>query len=311
MTSVQSREKTKYRLLQHRERWAWAVTLFCTMTACSEANLMQLRERLEARIAEGGAETVGLYFRDLESGDSLLLNADTRMHAASMMKVPVMIQLYRDQEAGTLSLDDSVAITKTFRSIVDGSPYDLGAPDDSDTLLYQRVGEQESIRALMERMITVSSNLATNILIELVGAERVTATMRELGADSIEVLRGVEDGKAYRAGLSNTTTARDLGVIFEAIYEQRAAGPESCREMIDILSRQRFNEGIPAGLPAGTRVAHKTGSITEIRHDGGIVYTEAGDAFVLVVLTKGIEDSSVADALIADVGRLAFDYVAG
>ncbi len=279
-------------------------------SGCGPDRLAELRSRLEARIGESGAEVVGVYFRDLTSGDSILIDVDSRMHAASMMKVPVLIQLFRDAEAGRFALDDSVVITNRFASIVDGSPYELSVTDDSEETLYGRLGERESIRQLAELMINVSSNLATNILIELVDAKRVQATMRELGADSIAVLRGVEDIKAYRAGLSNTTTARDLGVIFEAIYENRAASPESCREMLEILSRQRFNEGIPAGLPAGTRVAHKTGSITAIRHDGGIVYTEDGKAFVLVVLTKGIEESSVADALIADVARLVYEEVA-
>jgi len=273
--------------------------------------MAELRSRLEARIGESGAEVVGVYFRDLTSGDSILIDVDSRVHAASTMKVPVLIQLFRDAEAGAFALDDSVVVTNTFESIVDGSPYELSVPDDSEGTLYARLGEKESIRQLAELMITVSSNLATNILIELVKAERVQATMRELGADSIAVLRGVEDIKAYQAGLSNTTTARDLGVIFEAIYEGRAASAESCHEMIEILARQRFNEGIPAGLPAETRVAHKTGSITEIRHDGGIIFAADGKAFVLVVLTKGIEDSSVADALIADVARMVYADVAG
>ena len=220
-----------------------------------------------------------------------------------------MLQLFRDAEGGVLSLDDKLTITKTFSSIVDGSPYDLGAPDDGDTTLYARLGERESVRKLTELMITVSSNLATNMLIEHVGAPRVQATMRELGADSIAVLRGVEDIKAYEAGLSNTTTARDLGVIFSAIAEGRAASDKSCREMVEIMARQEFNEGIPALLPPGTRVAHKTGSITEIRHDGGIVFVEDGPSFVLVVLTKGIADSEVADRLIADIARMFFERV--
>ena len=270
---------------------------------------MELQERLETRIAEGGAATVGFYYRDLDSGDSLPLNADTRVHAASTMKVPVMIQLYRDQEAGRLHFDDSVTIARTFRSIVDGSPYDLGAPDDSDTLLYGRVGERESIRALLDRMITVSSNLATNILIELVGAERVTATMRGLGADSIEVLRGVEDTKAYRAGLSNTTTARDLGAIFTAIAENRAASEASCREMIDVLLRQEFNNNIPLGLPQGTPIAHKTGWITQyVTHDAGIVYRPDGRRYVLAVLTSGVEDDKEADQLIGDLSKIVWDW---
>lgn len=277
-------------------------------TACGEAPPPSLRSRVEARIASSGAETVGLYFLDLDSGDSLLVNPDVRVHAASMMKVPVMIQLFRDQEAGHLALDDSVVITRTFRSIVDGSPYDLSAPDDSDTILYRRVGEPESIRELTERMITVSSNLATNILIELVGAERTQRSMRELGADSIAVLRGVEDIKAYEAGLNNTTTARDLGLIFTAIADSRAARPESCREMIAILRRQEFNEGIPSALPGDVRVAHKTGSITRIRHDGGIVYPPERGPYVLVILTRGLDDHDAADRLISDLSRMIYEH---
>jgi len=279
------------------------------VTGCTHSAISALHGAIERRAISSGAETVGVYFKDLESGDSVLYAADRRVHAASMMKVPVMIQLFRERDAGRLRLDDSVTITKTFASIVDGSPYDLGAPDDSDTTLYRRVGERESVRYLMDRMIAVSSNLATNILIELVGADRTQATMRELGADSIAVLRGVEDTKAFEAGLNNTTTARDLGVLFSAIAEGQAASPESCREMIAILERQEFNEGIPAGLPSEARVAHKTGWISGIRHDGGIVTLGDGRQFVLVVLSQGIAEPAVADELIADVARLSYEFV--
>ncbi len=281
------------------------------VTGCGDGRLASLQSQIEGRVRATDAETVGVYFKNLESGDSVVHAADRRVHAASMMKVPVLIQLFRDHEAGLLALDDTVQLTKTFRSIVDGSPFDLSAPDDADTALYNRLGERESIRFLAERMVIVSSNLATNMLIELVGAERVQASMRELGADSIAVLRGVEDIKAYEAGLSNTTTARDLGVIFAAIAEEKAAGPESCREMIAILERQEFNEGIPAGVPSSARVAHKTGWITGIRHDGGIVTLPDGRRYVLVVLTRGFADVAAADSLIVDVSRLVYDAIAG
>lgn len=278
---------------------------------CVREEPLDFRTAIVRAVERSGAETAGIYFKDLSTGDSLLVDADAPVHAASMMKVPVMVQVFRDVEAGTLGLDDSLVITATFRSIVDGSFYELSVPDDSDTTLYRRVGERVSVRELMDRMITVSSNLATNMLIERVGADRTQRTMRDLGAASIAVLRGVEDAKAYEAGLNNTTTARDLGTIFSAIADNRAASAASCRAMVEILARQEFNEGIPAGLPPGTRVAHKTGWITGIRHDGGIVYLPDGGAYVLVVLTRGIEDVDAADRLIAAVSRIAYRRVTG
>src|SRR6184192_4976375 len=151
-------------------------------------------------------------------------------------------------------------------------------------------------------MITRSSNLATNLLIERVGAARAQASARGLGAWSIQVLRGVEDGKAYRAGLNNTTTARDLGALLAAIAQHRAASPSSCEEMLRILGRQEFNEGIPVGVPPGTRVAHKTGWIGEVvYHDAALVYPSAGVGYVLVVLTGGIKEDSVAHNLVGPV----------
>ncbi len=134
--------------------------------------------------------------------------------------------------------------------------------------------------------------------------------MRLLGAWSIQVLRGVEDGKAYHAGLNNTTTARDLGALLAAIAQNRAASPSSCEEMLKILGRQEFNEGIPVGVPPGTRVAHKTGWIGEVvYHDAALVYPPSG-SYVLVVLTGGIKEDSVAHNLVADLSRMVYAAVA-
>lgn len=263
---------------------------------------------MEARIAAAPARAVGVYYRDLTTGDSLTVGGATRFHAASTMKVPVMIQLFRDRDAGLLSLDDSVPITNTFRSIVDSSPYQLDVTDDSDSSLYKRLGQRASIRELIELMETVSSNLATNLLIAKIDAKRANATAHALGADSILVLRGVEDGKAYRAGLNNTTTARDLGVLLAAIAQGRAASPAACREMLAILGRQHFNEGIPAGLPPGTTVYHKTGWVGEVvYHDAALVEPAGGNRYVLVVTTGGIQKDDDAHALVRDISKLVFD----
>src|SRR6266581_4617342 len=235
--------------------------LLLLLTTQSDSSL---GSRIRARIAQAPARAVGVYYRDLTTGDSLTVGAATRFHAASTMKIPVMIQLFRDRDTGLLSLDDSITVTNTFRSIVDTSPYQLDITDDSDSSLYKRLGQRASIRELIELMETVSSNLATNLLIAKVDAKRANATAHALGADSILVLRGVEDDKAYRAGLNNTTTARDLGMLLAAIANGTAASAGSCRDMLAILGRQHFNEGIPAGLPAGTRIYHKTGWIGQV-----------------------------------------------
>jgi beta-lactamase class A len=286
------------------KRWL-AVLLTCLATTGAAAqHLDSLRAAIVARIARTPAKAVGVYFHDLGTGDTVLVDANVRFHAASTMKVPVMIQLFRDRDAGTLTLDDSVPITNDFRSIVDGSPYQLDKADDSDSSLYDLVGKKRTIRQLVELMETVSSNLATNLLIALVDAKRANATAHSLGADSILVLRGVEDGKAYRAGMNNTTTARDLGMLFTALAQFRAASPAACREMLEILGRQHFTEGIPAGLPAGTSVQHKTGWIGGVvYHDAGIVRAPGRAPYVLVVLTGGVKDDSVAYGLVRDISH--------
>jgi beta-lactamase class A len=284
------------------------LTLPLLLLAVQAPDSGSLRSRVAARIAQAPARAVGVYYRDLTTGDSLTVGSAVRFHAASTMKVPVMIQLFRDRDVGRLSLDDSITVTNTFHSIVDSSPYQLDVTDDSDSTLYKRLGQRASLRELIELMETVSSNLATNLLIARVGATRANATAHSLGADSILVLRGVEDGKAYRAALNNTTTARDLGMLFAAIANGTAASAASCGEMLAILSRQQFNEGIPAGLPAGTRVYHKTGWIEQVvYHDAGVVEPASRGRYVLVVLTAGIPKNDDAYALVRDLSRLVFE----
>jgi len=130
--------------------------------------------------------------------------------------------------------------------------------------------------------------------------------MHTIGAEHIRVLRGVEDGKAFQQGLNNTTTARDLMIILRRIAERRAVSAKASADMIKIMLDQKFNEGIPAGLPQKARVSHKTGSITRINHDAAIVYPPGRKPYVLVVLTRGIEDEKLAHQLIADISSVVY-----
>jgi beta-lactamase class A len=267
-----------------------------------------LVEQLRARIAQEPGAQVGLAYIDLASGDTLFLSADTSFHAASTMKVPVMIELFRRANTGSFRMNQALLMVNQFASLADGSPYSLDPGSDSDSTLYHRIGDRVPVDTLLRLMITRSSNFATNTLITLVGADQVTRTMRALGAQRIQVLRGVEDGKAFEKGLNNTTTARDLAIILRAIEEGKAASPSGTREMLGILLAQEFNEKIPAGLPNGTRVAHKTGEITAVSHDAAIVYPAGRKPYVLVVLTRGISDGAKSSKLIADLSSIVYRY---
>jgi beta-lactamase class A len=274
------------------------------LTASPADTSASLQAAIRERIARDSGAVVAVVLRDPRSGLRVELSPDLRFHAASTMKIAVLIELGRRIDAGELSWNDSLQIRNQFASIVDGSPYMLDPASDSDSTVYAAIGARWTLRQLATRMIVRSSNLATNLLVERLGPLRITATIRRLGADSMLVLRGVEDGKAYEKGLNNTTTARDLATLLLALARGQAASKGTCAELLRVLEAQEFNDGIPAGLPAGTRVAHKTGEITATWHDAALVYPPDGAPYTLVVLTRGIRDRARGVALQAELARL-------
>ncbi len=285
-------------------RFAPCLALLAAASGCAAPPPPRLQKDLDDFVREQRPGVVCVAYEDLDDGTWATVDADHVLHAASTMKVPVMIEVFRQVDAGELSLDMPVQIKNEFASIVDGSSYELSPEDDSDPDLYEIVGQTRPLGELVERMITKSSNLATNLVIALVDARRVQKTIEQLGTTNTRVLRGVEDIKAYRRGLNNATTARDLAILLTAIVHDEAASAESCRRMITILKAQEDNSMIPAGLPEGTVVAHKTGEITRIHHDAAIVYPKDGHDYVLVVLTANWDDSDASAKVVADVARL-------
>ena len=269
-------------------------------------NLAAAEQQIQRHVAGSHAD-VGIAFRTLDGKTEWFYHADDSFHAASTMKVPVMIELYREVQAGKLKLSDPLTIHNEFRSIVDGSPYKLDPSDDSESDLYKAKGQTRTLTELCELMITISSNLATNLIIEKLGVENIRATVHSLNADGMHVLRGVEDNKAFDKGLNNTTTARALQILLTSIADNTAVGPDASEQMLAILERQKLNEGIPAGLPPGTKVAHKTGEITKIHHDAAIVF--APRPFVLVILVRGLSDIKDSSTLMADITRLLYQSI--
>ncbi len=285
------------------------VSAACSSSATHSDGLEDLRTEILLEI-ESVKGDFGIAFKYLDDDkQTLFVDEHESFHAASTMKVPVMIELYKQAASGKFHLRDSILVHNEFKSIIDGSPFSMELDVDSDEALYGQIGQNSTIYDLMVPMITKSSNLATNILIDLVGAENTTQTMRDLGAKDIQVLRGVEDQKAFDAGKSNTTTAFDLMVIMEAIGSERSVDASSSREMFEVLLDQEFDELIPAKLPDDVIVAHKTGFITGVQHDAAIVKLPNGTTYILVILTKNLEDVEEGKAKITDISRMIYDYV--
>jgi beta-lactamase class A len=283
--------------------------LILSFAGCKkQSSIDSLRDDIQALSAKQDG-VFAVAFKDLQTGEELLINAHETFHAASTMKTPVMIEVFKQASEGKWSLSDSIEIINEFKSIVDSSLYSLNAADDSEQQLYTMTGKKRPLAELMYDMIIVSSNLATNIIIQLVDAKNVTQTMRDLGAQDIQVLRGVEDGKAYEQGLNNTTTAYDLMIIFELMAKGKTVSTEASEAMIKILLDQKFNEIIPAQLPTDVKVAHKTGSITGLRHDSGIVFLPDGRQYVLVLLSKQMSDPEAGVSSMASISKRVYDYV--
>jgi beta-lactamase class A len=271
----------------------------------------QMRKEILAEFAKQPTGTFAVAFKNLSTGQQFLLNAHESFHAASTMKTAILIETFKQAAEHKFSLNDSILIENKFTSIVDGSQFSVDSADDSEKDLYTRIGTKLPIKDLLYRMITESSNFATDLIVELVGAKNANETMHEIGAKDIKVLRGVEDNKAYNLGLNNTVTANDLMVIFDHIANGTVINKKACDAMIDILMHQHFKEKIAAKLPPDVKTATKSGWITKVSHDSGIVFLPDGRKYVIVLLSRGIEDEKAADETLATVSRIIYDHVAG
>jgi len=277
------------------------LTLICgTLISCNES--VTLQDRVETVIRQYPDATVAVAVRDVTTETSLDILPDRSFHAASTMKVPVQIEVWRRIRQQSLISDSTIEVQNSFRSIVDGTPYSI--IEDSDDAIYERLGQRMTISELVYQMITVSSNLATNLLIDFLGAESIQNTVDSLGASGMQVLRGVEDLKAFDLGLSNLTTAHALATLMELIRHGQAVDPVADSNMVDVLLDQRFNEMIPAGLPPDVSVAHKTGQITQIHHDAAIIYPPDSAPYVLVILIEGLAEESESAMLGAEIARI-------
>lgn len=262
-------------------------------------------EGLRELAAEAGAEALAVVYRDLETGEQRALEPDRWFHAASTIKLAVLVALYEVIEKQGIGEDARLHVRNQFTSAADGRYYRVRADRDGNQTVHGYIGRTMRIGHLARHMIVTSSNLATNVLVEMVGADGVRASLERLGIDGIDFRRGVEDERAWQEGINNRVTAAGLADLLQRIAEEEAVSPEASRHMLEVLHDQQFVSGIPAGVPDDARVANKTGEISTVVHDAGIVYLPDRRPYVLVVLTEWAEDGSTSDrrSLIAEVSR--------
>jgi len=275
--------------------------------AVAEVSLYRSVQRIRQ---EHGLEGLGISFYDAETTIQWAYNADHYFHAASTMKLAVLLGVFRQVDRGELSLDAPVHVRNRFTSIVNQEPFMLDLGNDADPDVYGHLGRTMSVGELAYWMITKSSNLATNLLVDVVSIQTIQQALDELEIDGVKVLRGVEDQAAFEAGLNNEVTANGLLKLLRLIADGKAYSQKACDEMLKIMLDQQYRSGIPAGLPKAARVAHKTGNISTVHHDAGIVYLEDRKPYVLVILTQFRAETGRGTA-VAEVSRDIYNALAG
>ena len=252
----------------------------------TEAKVQALRRALDV-IADDSGARFGIWFKDLATGLSLSKNPSLSMHAASTMKTPVLLEVLRRVDAGTMKLSDELPVKNEFKSLVDGSPFSIGL-EESDGPTMKKLGGTATLEFLVTEMIVRSSNLATNLVLSLVGPANVQTFTESLGAPTVKVRRCVEDSKAFDKGLNNETDAAGMGTVMEAAVRSPRLSAAAKAKAWEILIGQTFNEEIPAGLhpQSGAVVGHKTGSISSVQHDAAIVRLPDGREYVLVLMAS-------------------------
>jgi beta-lactamase class A len=249
-----------------------------------------LASRVDEIAQELGSEGLAVSMFDYETGTQWSHNGDRWFHSASTIKVAVLLALFGAVDAGRFSLDSRLHVRNRFLSLLDGTPFRVAAGRDADKDVHAAIGKTMRIGDLARHMIVTSSNLATNLLVDLITVDQAQQMLERHGIGGIELARGVEDDKAFEANFNNRVTANGLVALFRVIYERRGMLPASAREMLDILFEQEFRAGIPAGLPddvrAEARIANKTGEISVAAHDAGLVFLADRKPYVLAVLTE-------------------------
>ncbi|CAN5627393.1 serine hydrolase [soil metagenome] len=269
-----------------------------------------MRKQISDIANEGGALSVGVAYHDYETRSGWSYHGEKWYHAASTIKVPVLVGLYGEIARGELREYSRVHVRNRFCSAAGGTPFRVESGRDANAEVHASIGKTMRVNELAKHMIVTSSNLATNLLIDLVGVEKIQQSLSEMGVEGIELKRGVEDEKAFAAEMNNRVTALGLLGVLRVIEERRAFSDEASAAMLEILHQQQFRSGIPAGLPSDARVANKTGEISTVAHDVGLVYLPDRKPYALAILTEwDASDTSGRRETLAEISRAVYRHL--
>lgn len=267
----------------------------------------RLQKRLEDLEKSGTLTAVAVALYDEETRTSFAWNPERWFHAASTIKIAILAGVFSAIHRGHLLPQSRLHVRNRFHSALDGVPFRVSAERDANASVQAAIGRSMRVCELAHHMIATSSNLATNLLLDLVGLEEVHRALAQLHVSGIDVVRGVEDERAWEAGMNNRVTARGLVELLRSIAEGRAFSCELSRQMLDLLHAQEFKSGIPAHLPREVRVAHKTGEISTVAHDAGIIFAPGRKPYVLAVLTEWPPEATGRSSTIAAISREVYD----
>lgn len=270
-----------------------------------------LSTRIRELESQPGARAIAVAVYDTRTGATFAYNADRWFHAASTIKIAILLGVFAAVHRGTLVPQSRLHVRNRFYSAFDGSPFRVAASRDADEEVHAAIGKMLRIDDLARHMIAVSSNLATNLLLDLVGLDTIQRTLDQYDLHGVDLRRGVEDERAFEHGINNLVTADGLVAMLRLIAEGRAFTPELSQEMLDILHQQQFRAGIPARLPAGARVAHKTGDISTVAHDAGVVYLPGREPYVVAVLTEWEPGAGKRAATISAISYAVYEHLTG
>jgi beta-lactamase class A len=239
------------------------------------------------------------------------IEPDHRHYSASIMKLPILVAAHRRAERGEVDLDRMVPVHDDLDSVVPGVRFRVDPGEDSDPETWAALGHDVRLRSLVERMVTVSGNLATNLVLEHVGLTEVAAVLADAGcSERTQVVRGIEDYAARDAGTDNLVTADDLSLLMVALAEGRLAGASATDACEQTLLAQTYRDGIPAGLPGDLVVSNKTGWIDGVNHDVALVRAPGLPPVGLTVLVTAPGTPAEREAGIARITRAVWAVVA-